>query len=276
MTEPQLIQPTGFYVHLSSDWQVDAVSANLGDFLPATADQALGQPVTALLSEDVIHDVRNRMALLRSEDTVEHLLRVSLSEGGKLLDLSIFRDGDGYGIDAEPSDGHVFGDATAIVDGMVGRVGAASGCEAIANEAARQLRALTGFDRVIVVGGGQPIGESIRPGQNRIDQPSATSNPSSLAVTDVTSEPVSVLLLAGSSAPRSTLRTPYEGEVATIRSFEAKAALIVPLLRNGQPWGHIGCFHGSTRHVGVERRGVAALFARFIGLQLEIAELRDR
>lgn len=274
MTAPQQIQPTGFHLCLSSDWLVSAVSANLGDFLPVTAEDALGRPLTDMMDEDAIHDIRNRMALLRSEETVEHLLRVSLTQGGTLLDLSIFRDGSGFGIDAEPSDGHAFGDSTAIVDGMLARISVASDVAAIGNEAARQLRALTGFDRVLIIGGGQLLGHSLRPGQAEYEPATLEPDNAHLAVTDRQADPVSILAPDRDRPSRSTLRIANESEAALLDSLHARAALILPLLRSGQSWGHIGCYHGAARHIGVERRSVAGLFARFIALQLEVAELR--
>lgn len=269
-----MIQPTGFHMCLSSDWLVSAVSSNVGDFLPVAANESLGRPITDLLCEDAIHDIRNRMALLRSEDTVEHLLRVPLVDDGKLLDLSIYRDGSGYSIDAEPSDGHEFGDATAIVDGMLSRISTATDVAAISSEAARQLRALTGFDRVLIVGGGKLLGQALRPGQAEYEPTKLDPDVTHLAVTDRQADPVEILAQDRERTSLSTLRVASEGEAALLDSLQARAALIVPLLRNGQPWGHIGCYHGAARHIGVERRSVAGLFARFIALQLEVAELR--
>ena len=276
MSEPQSIQPTGFHLRLSSDWRVSAVSANIGDFLPVVAELALGQPITTLFRDDAIHDVRNRMALLRSDDAIEHLLRVSVANNTRLLDLSIFRDGNGYGIDAEPSDGHAFGDPTAIVEGMLARVASASASDpvSIANEAARQLRALTGFDRVLVFGGGNLLGQSIRPGQNARDPVMSATPVAHLTIADRRAEPVAILTADRAGTSKSTLRVPSDEEGAVIDSLQARAACIVPLLRDGQPWGHIGCYHGAPRHLGVERRSVACLFARFIALQIEVAELR--
>ncbi|MEO7411599.1 MAG: GAF domain-containing protein, partial [Sphingomicrobium sp.] len=186
----------------------------------------------------------------------------------------IFRDGSGYGIDAEPSDGHAFGDPTAIVEGMLARVAAARDVASIGNEAARQLRALTGFDRVLVVGCGNLLGQSIRPGQDEYEPVILEANVAHLAISDSKADPVSILTHHRNSPSSSTLRVATEGEAIVIESLNARAALIMPLLRDGKAWGHIGCYHGAGRHIGVERRSVACLFARFIALQLEVAELR--
>ncbi len=273
MTDPQLIQPTGFHLRLSSDWLVSAVSNNIGEFLPLPADQALGQKITILLSDDTIHDVRNRMALLRSDDTIEHLLHIPLVNEGKKFDLSLFRDGDGFGIDAEPSDSHALGDATGLIEGMLDRIATTEDGESIASEAARQLRGLTGFDRVAICGGGRLLAHSAR----RPDQPGPSAIATALgefAVADSACEAVSVLTQDAGRPSRSTLRMPDADEAAVLETFGARAALIVPLSRAGKAWGHVGCYNSTPRHLGVERRSVARLFARIIALRLEIAELR--
>lgn len=274
MTAPQPIQPTGFHLSLSSDWRIGAVSANLGDFLPTTADRALGQPITALLGDDIVHDMRNRMALLRSEDMVEHLLRIPLSEAPDRYDLSIFRDGDGFAIDAEPSEGSASVDCTATLGGMIDALSAACRIDAIADGAARQLRGLTGFDRVLVFAGRDLLGECARPNQDRPPAAAIDGDVAPLAISDIAAGPVEILCAVGESHTRSTLRCALPHERAVIGALQARAALVIPLLREGRAWGQIGCYHGTARHLGVERRGVANLFARFVALKFEIAELR--
>lgn len=273
MIDLQLIQPTGFHLCLSSDWLISAVSSNLGDFLPVAAEQALGRKVTALLSEEAIHDIRNRLALLRSDDSIEHLLHVPLVSQGKRFDLSLFRVGDGFGIDTEPSENHAIGDATGIIEGMLDRIAAADDAESIASKATRQLRALTGFDRVAIFGGGRLLAHSTR----RPDQPdpiAIATESREFAVADSECEPVPVRIQDNGASTRSTLRMPDADEAALLESVGARAALIVPLSRSGQAWGHVGCYNGSPRHVGVERRSIARLFARIVALRIEIAELR--
>ncbi len=273
MTKPQLIQPSGFHLRLSNDWLVSAISSNVGDFLPIPAEQALGQKVTVLLSDDMVHNVRNRMALLRSDDTVEHLLHVQLGSEGRNFDLSLFRDGDGFGIDVEPSDSHALGDATGIIEGMLDRIDAAQTSNSIASEAARQLRALTGYDRVVICGGERLLAHSTR----RLDQPDPgviTTTSGEFAVADSACEPVAVVTRDHGPSSRSTLRMPDADEAAVLESVGARAALMVPLSRAGQHWGYVACYNSAPRHLGVERRSVAGLFAQIVALRLEIAELR--
>lgn len=269
-----MIQPIGFHFGVSSEWLVNAVSANIGDFLPCSATDLLGQPLTTVLSDDAIHDIRNRMALLRGDDAIEHLLHASLVSQGNPFDLSIYREGEGFGIDAEPSDSHSLGDATGIVEGMLARVESTGDVNSLCSEAAKQLRVLTGFDRAVIYGDGKLLGQSARGGSP--DQSAMTQAVGDLAVVDCNADPVAILT-HGQDRPdrsRSTLRLPTDEEAASLAAFGARAALIVPLNRDGRSWGHVGCYHGTPRHIGAERRSVARLFSRIIALRIEIADLR--
>lgn len=275
MTERQSIQPIGFHIGMSSDWLVTALSANIGEFLDTSVEAALGQPITTLFSNDTIHDIRNRMALLRSDDTIEHLFQFPLADSERVFDLAIFRNGNGFGIDVEPCDERSFGDATGILEGMLSRVARSNDIGQLCNQACNQLRALTGFQQVVISAGQEPRGQSVRAGPTPLDADEA-STVSDMVVFDRDAPPVPIHVLDESGAPRRlTLRSPTSAEVASLKAIGARAALIVPLQRDGRPWGQAACYHGSTRHVSAERRSIARLFASIMSLRIEIAELRS-
>ncbi|MCY7270585.1 MAG: GAF domain-containing protein [Sphingomonas bacterium] len=274
MTEPQMIQPIGFHLGLSSEWLVTAVSANIGEFLKTSADLALGQPITSLLSNDDIHDIRNRMALLRSDETVEHLFQFPLAGAARAYDLAIYRSGNGFGIDVEPCDERSFGDATGILEGMLARVAPSDDIGQLCHQASDQLRALTGFQHVVISAGQETLGQSMRAGPAPIDVAIASSD-RDMVVFDRDAAAVPIQVVGDGWSPRRlTLRAPTGSEVANLGAIGARAALVVPLDRNGQPWGQAACYHASPRHVSAERRNIARLFASIMSLRIEIAELR--
>ena len=269
-----MIQPIGFHLSLSSDWSVAAVSANIGEFLDCSAEAALGLPITSLLSNDNIHDIRNRMALLRSDATVEHLFRFPLAGAERPFDLAIYRSGNGFGIDVEPCDERSFGDATGILAGMVARVAPSDDIGQLCDQTSNQLRALTGFQHVVISAGQGPLGQSLRAGPTPIDVTIACADPD-MVVFDRDAVPVPIHVVETGRMPqRLTLRAPTATEVATLAAMGASAALVVPLERNGQSWGQAACYHGTPRHVSAERRTIARLFASIMSLRIEIAELR--
>ncbi|MCY7279712.1 MAG: GAF domain-containing protein [Sphingomonas bacterium] len=268
-----MIQPIGFHVGLSGEWLVTAVSANIGEFLDTTVEAALGQPFTTLFSNDMIHDIRNRMALLRSDDTIEHLFQFPLTRSGRTFDLAIFRNGNGFGIDIEPCDERSFGDATGILEGMLARVEPSDDIGQLCDQASNQLRALTGFQMVVISAGHDLLGQSVRAGPPAIE---ADIEPGDcdIVVFDRDAAAVAVHVVDPAWTPRRlTLRSPTVSEIARLGKIGARAALVVPLIRDGRAWGQAACYHGAPRHVSAERRTIAHLFASIISLRIEIAEL---
>lgn len=272
MTEAPTIQPIGFHVGVSGEWLVTTVSANLGQFLEIGADDALGQPFTMLFSNDVIHAIRNRMALLRSDDAVEHLFQFALVANRRAFDLALYRNGNGFGIDIEPCDERSFGDATGILAGMLSRVEPSDDVAQLCNQASNQLRALTGFQQVAISAGQKCLGESVRGKALCVAHPAVSG--SDMVVFD--REAAAVPIQARDTAPprRLTLRSPTRTAVSELEAIGASAALVVPLRRDGREWGQAACYHASPRHVSAERRNIARLFASIMSMRIEIAELR--
>lgn len=274
MTAPPTIQPIGFHLGLSGEWLVTAVSANIGEFLDTSADAALGQPITTLFSNDIIHNIRNRMALLRGDDAVEHLFQFPLAGAEKAFDLAIYRTAGGFGIDVEPCSEHSFGDATGILEGMLSRVGSTGDIEQMCNRACNQIRALTGFQQVVISAGKSALGHSMRSGLTPNEANTAQANPD-MVVFDRDAGSVAILIgEADCDLRRLTFPSPTDAEIAHLKTIDAKAALVVPLHRDGRPWGQAACFHDAPRHISAERRNIARLFAAIISLRIEIAELR--
>lgn len=269
-----MIQPIGFHLGLSGEWMVTAVSANIGEFLDTSADAALGQPITTLFSNDTIHDIRNRMALLRGDDAVEHLFRFPLAGTEPAFDLAVYRTQNGFGIDVEPCGERDFGDATGILAGMLSRVEPSDDIEQLCNRASNQLRALTGFQQVVISAGESALGHSMRAGLKPSEASSVQAN-CDMVVFDRDAGSVPILVVDAGCIPRRlTFGSPTKAEIAHFKSVDAQAALVVPLHRDGRPWGQAACYHGSPRHLSAERRDIARLFAGIMSLRIEIAELR--
>lgn len=275
MTAPPTIQPIGFHLSLSRDWLVTAVSANIGEFIGHSAEAVLGEPVTAFFLNDIIHDIRNRMALLRGDESVEHLFQFPLAENGHAFDLAIYRNGSGFGIDGEPCAERSVGDATGILQGMVSRIEPSEDIATLCDQACNMLRALTGFQQVVISTGSSQLGQSIRAGAVPIDAKKAPIDSDMLVFDrDAAAVPIHMVDECWITPRQLTLRSPTSTDVARLEAIGASAALVVPLHRDGQPWGQAACYHGSPRRVSAERRNIARLFAAIMSLRIEIAELR--
>ena len=143
------IQPFGFLMALTADWLVSRVSANSAQFIGQSPEDMLGQPISGLLSADAIHSLRNRITLLRGPDSVERIFSMALIEGGPTFDIAVHFAGPLVVVEAEPA-AHDEMEASSTVRSMVARLAQAEGMTAFLRDGARQVRALTGFDRVMV------------------------------------------------------------------------------------------------------------------------------
>ena len=83
------IQPIGFLLVMTSDWNISNASANIGEFLDLPEGDLIGRSATAILSKHSIHALRNRLALLRTSDAVERVFRLPLQENGRPFDVAI-------------------------------------------------------------------------------------------------------------------------------------------------------------------------------------------
>jgi len=291
------IQPIGFLVALAPDWRVSRVSANAGDYLGKPSADLLGLSITSLFANEAVHSLRNRLALLRSPDSVERLFGVALT-GGRLFDVALHMSGNSVVIEAEPSRDHGHDhDSTGTVRGMIAQLASIDGLPAFFAAAARQMRALTGFDRVVIERHGpgaraKPEGEAVRSGARAAMRtpPSASDLALGLAgegrtiltlIADTGVDPVAILAPARARPDRldlgnaMLLAAPAAG-VSALRDAGVGAAIFLPLVVAGRQWGGIACYHHAPSCPSVERRNALEWFAMMLAMQIEIRELRAR
>ena len=275
MSDLPTIQPIGFHLGLSGEWRVTAVSANVGEFLDTDAESALGQAFTSVFSSETIHDIRNRMALLRSDESIEHLFHCPLGDDGRTFDMAVYRNGNGFGIDVEPCAERTVGNATGLLAGMMSRVTPTDDIGQLCDQASNQLRALTGFQQVVISAGAGLLGQSVRAGPAPIDI-QIDCGDRDIVVFDRDAPAVPVHLFDENCVPeRLTWRSPTDSEIAKLAGIGACAALVVPLNRDGEAWGQAACYHRTPRHLSSERRNIARLFASIMSQRIEIAELKS-
>ncbi len=296
------IQPIGFLVALAPDWRVSRLSANIGDHLGTPAPDLLNQPVTSLFAQDAVHSLRNRLALLRSPDSVERLFSVALTGGDKLYDVALHMSGKTVVIEAEPSrDHHHDRDSTGTVRGMIAQLGLIETLPAFFNEAARQMRALTGFDRVVIQrvgsdGNVEPTGESVRSAaRSTIGTPSFGDDPAPrwaapgrtilTIIADTSADPVAIMASPPAAAhgrpgpldlSNSMLRASPPGRLAALREAGIAAAILLPLIVAGREWGEIACYHRAPCCPSFERRSALEWFALMLAMQIENRELKAK
>lgn len=291
------IQPIGFLVALSSDWMISRVSANITEFVGKPVDEIIGHHINSLLCPDAVHALRNRLALLRGPDALERMFRCPLMGDERMFDVALHMSEGRVIIEAELSTEHHYGDATGTVRGMIGRLDQARDMTAFYNEGARQVRALTGFDRVMVYrfspdGSGEVVSESAKSGIGSFlglhypptDIPAQARElyKRSLlrVITDIDATPVPIVpTLDEHGQPLdlslSVLRSVSPIHIEYLRNMGVRASMSISIVVEGELWGLVACHHYSPRCPSFERRSVAELFAQMFSMRLEVRERKE-
>jgi light-regulated signal transduction histidine kinase (bacteriophytochrome)/CheY-like chemotaxis protein len=288
------IQSFGWLVSFSSDWIVNYASANCGDVFALPASEMIGRPAADFLSSGVMHDIRGRVQILTLADTVERMIEIDLFGDGRLFDLAVHASGASIVIEIELSEEGQRRDYVGTVRPMIHRMRKAASVEKLCTSAARHLRGLTGFDRVMVYrfepsGAGEVIAESVNvgtdsfhglhfpasdiPAQARrlyarnilriisdVDDPTVPILPTH----DPAGEPLDLSM--------SGLRAVSPIHIEYLRNMGVKASMSVSIMRRGKLWGLIACHHYSPLRLCYAARTAAELFGEFFAFLLDQQE----
>lgn len=290
------VQSFGFLLAVSSDWIIQRCSENIERFLGRKVNDVLGLPLAELVSLDAVETVRQRLRHLHAQDAVERVIRVPLTNSGELYDLALHLSGQAIIIEAEPS--QTTSDFVAdTVRNMTARLHVAPDIIMLCEQAARQMRDLTGFDRVMVYrfaedGAGQVIAEARRqdvPSYFGLRFPASDIPAQARAlyernwlriIADVADEGSAVLPQRDpQGAPldlsMSVLRSVSPIHIEYLKNMGVGASLSVSILRQGRLWGLFACHHMQPCVLSLSTRTAAELFGQMFSWILESQEHRS-
>lgn len=284
------IQPIGVLLAVSHDWVVERASANLAGMLGVEAEDALGQPLLALIDAEAVHAIRNRTAMLTGGDAVERIFSCQLKQDLPPFDVALHVSGELIVIEAEPARGE-HGDATNAVRSMIARIDRTEGFDAFVQEGARVVRALSGFDRVMVYRfdvdeSGEVVAEACRPGIGAfkgLHYPASDIPRQARAlykrnllrvIADVDATPVRVVpQLDAQGRPLdlslSILRSASPIHIEYLRNMGVGASMSISIIVDDQLWGLFACHHYEPKAPDFELRSVCELFAQMFSMRLE-------
>lgn len=287
------IQPIGFLIALTADWLIARASANTADFIGFAPEYLIGKPLGEVFEPRVIHDLRNRTAMLRGADSVERMFDCEIVKGARCFDVAIHFSGGQIVIEAEPASSE-HGDATGMVRSMITRLDQCADLESFYREGARQIRALIGFDRVMVYrfaqdGAGEVVAEAARAGIGRflgLHYP-ASDIPAQARelykrnllriITDVNAVPVPIVPQRDAAGnpldlSLSVLRSVSPIHIEYLKNMGVEASMSISIIVDGKLWGLFACHHYAPRYPAFERRSVSELFAQMFSMRLESRE----
>ncbi|QPH52359.1 HWE histidine kinase domain-containing protein [Pontivivens ytuae] len=294
---PGRIQPFGCLIALDPDWIVSHVSENAAEVLGLpSVDELIGRPLRQFARSDAIHDLRGRMQTIATPDMTERLYGVELTEGGETFDIGMHMAGRTIILELEPHDQRRYLDQAGLVRSMVERLKRCEDTHTLCEQAGRQMRALTGFDRVMVYrfaadDSGEVISESRRqdlepylglryPASDIPKQARALYTRSLLRIiADVKGETIPVRATAEAAAEPldmslSGLRAVSPIHLEYLSNMGVGASMSVSILRNGRLWGLFACHHMTAKTLSYDVRSAAEMFGQVFSLLLEQTESR--
>ncbi|UWQ52204.1 GAF domain-containing protein (plasmid) [Leisingera caerulea] len=292
------VQSFGCLIAVSADWIISHASANCAEVLGLDETELAGRPVTDILSPQALHDLRTRMQMLRMQQSAVRVFGYDLRGDGQKYDVSIHQSGRLFVLEFERrgADGGDVHDP-GLVQALIGRVQRHGALDAMAQEAARGLKALSGFGRVMVYkfeedGSGTVIAEARESGMEPFlglrypasdipKQARALYVRSLLRIipdvaapvypvqpeTDPNGEPLDLSL--------AVTRAVSPIHVEYLRNMGVAASMSVSILRNGQLWGLFACHNDSPCYLSYEKRTSVELFAQLFNYELAQMEMTD-
>ncbi|MGY3235552.1 light-regulated signal transduction histidine kinase (bacteriophytochrome) [Bradyrhizobium sp. USDA 4448] len=294
---PGSVQPFGFLLTLSSDFTICMASENAGHFLGTETSALLQRSIEDVFSGAALAAIRSRVDYLSGPDAVERIFSLQLQAGMPLFDLAIHFSGAYLIVEAEPSVVEPGANSADLVRLMLGRLRKTRGLTELAQESARQLKVLTGFDRVMVYrfaddGSGEVIAEAAASGLEPflgLHYP-ASDIPRQARIlytrnwlriiADVDAGPATIQTTSTHTAAlldlsMSVLRSVSPIHIEYLRNMGVAASMSISILRDGKLWGLFACHHYSPRHISFEKRTASELFGQMFSWILEGRERED-
>lgn len=290
---PGAIQPHGCLIACTMPtWTVEAASINVDAYLGVSPDSLIGRPLEEVLPHKVVHDLRNVLQSAMVSGGSERLLDVQAGSSDTRFDLSLSASGFQSIIELVPRAGAdtTASDAVILVKSMIGRLKRAATFERFLTTAAAQVRAVTGYDRVMIYqfrpdSSGEVVAESLRfgmPPYLGLRYPASDIPAQARAlykrqwlrmIPDVLYEPVPLLTAPTSTAEidlsLASLRSASPVHREYMRNMGTRASLTISLMEDDKLWGLIACHHESPRRISSATCAAAELFGQIFSMQIE-------
>ena len=292
---PGAIQPHGVLVSLDMrTFEIAQVSANCVDYFRVASADVIGRPLTALvgdLSEALLAGVRAARGGAGDPRLVEVSgpafdARIHCHQGVAILEF------ERHDPKASASD--------AVLRAALARLQHPARVSELAAIAVEEVRALTGFDRVLLYrfdeeGHGDVLEESRAAG---VDSYRGLRFPASdiprqaramyvlnwlRLIPDATYAPIRLVPERRPDGGRAldlsfaTLRSVSPVHLEYLRNMGVGASMSVSLVHDGALWGLIACHHRSPRHVSFAARAACEVIGRLVSLQITaLQEIESR
>ena len=290
IARPERIQSFGFLLAMTSDWVIVRASANTERYIGVGPALALGKPLDSLVDVEALHDIRNRLTGLSAGGGTERFYGVKLIAHLPPLDIAIHFVGKHRIFEGEAAGPYSGVDAGAQVKTMVSRLSRPYLLHEFHGEAARQIRRLTGFSRVMIYrffsdGSGEVIAEdaiSGLPSFIGLHYPASDIpvqaralyllNPFRI-IADVGADTVPIVAALDDQVRLDLswciTRAVSPAHIEYLQNMGVAASLSISIIVEGALWGLIACHHTGARLPAFATRTGAELFGQIYSMMLE-------
>ncbi|MDO9418752.1 HWE histidine kinase domain-containing protein [Pararhizobium sp.] len=290
------VQPFGFLLAVSSDWLISRASANAAEFTGIEPLALIGRHLGDVTGAEALHTIRNHLTLVRGPDALERIFGIRFGSDPEPFDVALHISDGTIVLEAERSQTDRDNVGINSIRGIMGRLDQAQTMEAFFREGARQARALTGFDRVMVYrfdeeGAGEVVAEAAKAGIGSfmgLHYPASDIPVQARAlylrnlfriIADIDAEPVGIVPGVDEygrplDLSMSILRSVSPIHIEYLRNMGVGASLSISIVVEGKLWGLFACHHYSARLPSFERRSTAELFGQMFASRLESRQRR--
>lgn len=295
---PGRIQSHGVLVAFDDARAVTHRSANIEDLLGTDAPR-LGQPLADTL---FAADPAMRAAVeqcFNADGTQVQQVALETVLGGRTFELVGHRLGERVVVELElcPQRGQSFADHAFQGHRALNRLRGQRGISELLGAAVQEVRALTGFDRVMAYcfrddGSGDIMAEARRddlepflgrryPASDIPAQARRLYTINTLRnIADVGSTTVPVQASAGQGEPldmsHCVLRSVSPVHIEYLTNMGVAASMSISIVINGALWGMLACHHMTPRHVSYSVRSACDVLAQILGAHVQGLEARLR
>jgi light-regulated signal transduction histidine kinase (bacteriophytochrome) len=264
------VQRGAYLLELSLDWIVLRASENIHHLLGQSHVTLIDEPLGKFVHAQALHDLRNLFSRLSGTMGIGRAYGIRLTDDPELVDVA-FHLGNGRVLfEAVPSTG-VFGECFGSVGGLISGLAQTQG-NALLDNAARRMRALTGYDCVTLLSGDK------RAQSNRgaLGGSSAADFDVPTIITDVEASAIALFPRDDddSSAGAALLRACNAETRSKLLACDVRASLTIPFKGDGVE-GEFRCENRTSREPSFELHAAAELFAQLFAMRLEIDRLKS-
>ncbi len=297
---PGAIQPFGCLIALQlPTWSIAHASANAAELFGTPVEAMIGASMEAILPPKVIHDLRNTFQAAMISNQAERLAGVAIGKAGDEHDIFVHASGTFAIAECVPVAGAdtVRTDAAVLVKTIIDRLRRTTTFTAFLTSAARQLRAITGFDRVMIYrfledDTGVVVAEALRSGMDPflgLHYPATDIPAQSRAlfqrqwlrmIPDNEYAPVPIVpMLTAKQQPLdlslSMLRSVSPIHRQYLRNMGVRATMTASIIHADRLWGLIACHHDTPRRIAATTNAAVELFAQVFSTQVESKQQKD-